>query len=844
MATIKLTVEQQLNLSNTLHINTTWQIASRPDFQPQSMLMEINNSTTYLLEYNYDIPSNYKGVIYARSKYHFSNDVSSNWSSVISIDQKTKGTKLSINNVLTPKVKYEIDYSLNLSGDILLTTSVFGVLGNTSGTHISTTWSITDSSGNIVYSRENDEEHLTSLVVNLGDLIPGKAYLISAIHNSIDNNSSNPGVTVLSVYSREDYGFEITTPYPLVLEQWLYFSLKLFTTDFKTIDIIIKDDENATVASNYGQTSKTPRVYTGPLKQGVYYTIQARIEYLDGGYSKYKTITTSTIKDNLLIEFNPTTVYSEEYNYIQPLNLSGKVIQSSHQIYTGSILLAKNNDTNIYRYVVSNNKLKEIEVAFELTGSNDPLNLPFFNFVPLYSGRILVNYALDLKDQKYRRSMFVLYDYNTITHKFTKVLERETDTAISDEFYSTGESASLGVVNYHEVYYISGMEVSDADNTVISQRLKKLNTDTFEITDVCNLPFVSKRYTNMIVIDYDTLLVLGGSNATVTQSSFDLPIRTNNNIYTYKISTNTWAVVNTLPASLSNKLYNFQAYMRKDKKIVLFMSIGYGSMLGEQRTIVIDPSNNYSVVREDNDHADGLEYQNSIVLRNGDIYRISSSVVDPQKVYNYVSDTTYSFVDAHTVDFKTNLIVPKHKLVTIENPYAYLTIMIEGNSLLDSGELHWLDGDVLRVFKYRDLLIPHDVNIPLLNTINWDTVTILTGLTMDTDTGNCNLVVSMNSIVEITNPYQYCSITIEGTSYEDSGELRWDDGQTVRVFKYKDLLVPRTIDLSIIENNEWDSVTILADLVLTTTGVPDIILPTQPVVPPVVPPEVPPVVQE
>jgi hypothetical protein len=721
MRTIRLHVETP-NINSALpilHTGTSWQVSKDDAFTDNLLIANSLNDVINLTSYDVSIDNSIVGTLYVRTMYHFSDSSTSGWSNIVPFDSLQIGLKVSSSAISTPKVSYELDYDGNIEGHLVINASKFQLFTGV-GNHESTTWIITDTDGKVVYERKNDKDNLTSFTVDLGEMSLNKIYLIKVQYNSTNKNSSNFGITSFTIYNNDSGIFDITTPFPLVPEQWLYFVLKVFTSKFKTVDIIIRDDLGDIVASNYDQTSKTPRIYTGVLRPNIKYTVQARIKLIDGSVTKYRTVFKSVIKNNQLIEFSDNISYLDAYTYTQPLVLNSTVIQSTSQFYNGTIFGVKNNDTNIYRYVISNKQLLEVGTLLSIVGTKDPLDIPFFNFIPLNSGRLLVDYSLDVNHNKYKKSRFTLYDYNTITHELTEI-----NTVIREnERYSTGMSTSAAVVNHNEVYYVPTLEL-DSQGNEINLSLKKLNTETMEITIVKPLPFNATRYVSLVSVDTDTILAIGGSNTFETLNDVNVFTRTNNDIWKYKISTDTWTNVGTLPIDISKYIYNFQLYTRRDYKVVIFNASEVGPEVSNQRTILLDTTD-YTIVHNDNDHADSMEYLNSIVLRNGDILRVSSNVKDPQKVYTYVSNTYTTTVDIATVDATTDLVVNAGQLITIENPYMYNSITIEGTTYADSGTLHWIDGNLLRTYTFRDLILTRDRNISeATGDKKWDSITLL-----------------------------------------------------------------------------------------------------------------------
>ena len=89
------------------------------------------------------------------------------------------------------------------------------------------------------------------------------------------------------------------------------------------------------------------------------------------------------------------------------------------------------------------------------------------------------------------------------------------------------------------------------------------------------------------------------------------------------------------------------------------------------------------------------------------MYRISSREIDPQKIYGLYSRPLLEEekTDNTIIDTVKDLVVPVGKTITIESPYRYRTIHIEGTSVTNTGILKYTEDGVTRTFIYSDLII-------------------------------------------------------------------------------------------------------------------------------------------
>lgn len=747
--------------SGFTHIATSYQISKLPDFtKTEYIVSESLEDRLNLLSLRIAVDITNEQNLYVRTKYHYSNGSVSKWSRTIPVKGDQIGIKLSNTVVCTPTLNYELNYLDKDIGDLVINTNSMRLFAG-SGNHYATSYEVSTIDGEVIYSRQMDTDNLTSINLDIKTLEVNKAYLLKAKHHTDTNQSSNYGKALLNIKTDESSLFDVFMYHDLVPERWLYLELQLFTNKFSTVDVIISDEYGNIVARNELQTTKTPRIYTGALKPFYTYSVKVRIKLLNGEYTSYKTVRKGLIRENTLIDFDYNLKYLDKFNFSQELLLGGLNIQSSHEVYTGTVLLAKNYDTGVYRYIMNDSRLNEVDKVIDLVDFEDPYNIAHINIVPLYSGRILINYAADNLDGKFRKSYFKLFEYNTITHKFWEINSIINET----ERYSTGVSGSVAVANKDFVYYIPHMEV-DNNNALIDLKMKKISLSNFEIEETIELPISVKTNVSLLALDTDRLLLIGGSS-TVIQREFHIESynRENNSLWVYSIKDNIWTRLATFPDSVPREIYNFQCYLRRDGKVVMFNAVETGPMLGTQRTVLFNPST-LTFTFDNNDYADDMAYNTSVVLRNGDILRITNRELDPQKMFTYVSNTVKdeNLVDNDIIDVVTDLVVPAGKLVTIESPYRYNTITIKGTTYEDSGILHWMDGDTVRVFKFRDLLVTRS-RIDEFNlfeeSVTWDTVTILEDVEYDIDN---YIHIPYNETLVLQSPVTVSEIKIEENS--------------------------------------------------------------------------------
>lgn len=183
------------------HISTSWQVSKTKDFTGE-LFSESLEDTVNLLDYYVTKSLDKDEVVFARAKVHFSDGTSGEWSRIITVTGNQKGFKLSNTIVITPSLYIDSSIRDVKENGIKVTTSPFKLYAGI-GKHKYTTWELTTILGDTVWSRENDDENLTSIVIPRGKITDDKYYLIKATHITDTNTKSNPGKITINAGNRK-----------------------------------------------------------------------------------------------------------------------------------------------------------------------------------------------------------------------------------------------------------------------------------------------------------------------------------------------------------------------------------------------------------------------------------------------------------------------------------------------------------------------------------------------------------------------------------------------------------------------------------------------------------------
>jgi len=592
-------------------------------------------------------------------------------------------------------------------------------------------------------------------------------------------------------------------PYSLAINRYNYFKLYLNVPNFQSVDIIVKNKYGQIVAEEYNQATRTPHVYTLGLELGSEYTVSARVKFQDNTYTEYIDFYTVNTTNNDITIADNTITYLNDYDYTQELLLNGPIAAMSKEIYTGTILLPKNNDNKLYRYELRNKVLIEDKALITLDGLNELVDLPSLNITPLRNGRFLLDYdavrAVNINsslvsqetrdymitnnletyddnglwvinrdnfDQEYvTRPKFAIYEYNSVTHECTLVDSIFRD----DEMKSTATTNALVVNSDNQyIYYIPTHATDSIENndSYLDLTLKRLDVDTLDIVVVDPLPVSILANPVLIGKDSNTLIFMNGSDTITDMVNNEyIWLRTNDDIYEYNIGTDTWTNTGTMDIGIDPEKYLLQSIKRRDGKIALFNNSRLGTSVGDQDSIVFDPVT-YDFTIDSNDMIDDMIYQTSIDLLNGDILRLTSRVQDPQVVYTYVSNTRTmeELLGDSLINIITDLVVPQNEVITVNDIYRYETIVIEGTDDTNTGKLVWIHDDELIEFKWNDLIVTRDMDLPRNiydGPTEYKTVTILEGALLDMYNV---IIIPSNTNASIQLPVTFRTLSVPDTS--------------------------------------------------------------------------------
>jgi len=750
MANITINVARPKNPDDGSYVlqSASWEIASYPDFNVAGNIINSSyNDTVNLIRYVY--PTATDKPLYGRVKFHYSNGTSTGWSTILVLrpDQNTPAVTNFI--VETPKVSL----ASTANNELNITSTPFVMFAGT-GTHYSTDYYIRSVNDVIVHSDLNNTVDKNSLNVPYTVLKNDTFYLVQVIHTNDSGIKSLVGEKLFKNDLVNTNYFNVVDNTKLYSNSNMYVNIKTYTSNYASADVILIDKSGTTIASNLDQTVTNLSIPTPQLSYSESYTVKVRIKLTDNTYSSYVEVYYGLPMLEDIVTRDQYVTYLDKFNNTDNINLNGMTVQTSNESVNGRILVAKQNDNNIYSYIRYRGLLSEIKPVITMDTINASRDNDYINIIQLPDGDVILDYdamreihsgsalydvamttttnltvVTDGEDIVKYRPRFDHYSYDKATDTYALIGSVIRD----DEILGTSPGNSAVYLN-GSIYYLPAMQVTSlTDEVLVDIDLKKLDINTLAITTLKALPIAGiKSYPNLTIIDNKTLMFANGSTIPVQNTVYTSNLtnnsikstRVNNNIYKYDVVNNTFTVSTTTPVTVADDNYSYQSFLRKDKKIVMFNSVDSGSELGIQNTLVYNPITD-TCIEIVNDTPDTLVFRNTIQLQNGDFLRMSTRAQDPQTVDTYVSDTydTAQIVNNVTISSITSLTIQANQSITVQDPYRYDTIDILGTGPTDTGTLNWLDGEVMKVYQVGDLLVPNSRSVA--GTTTYNSITLL-----------------------------------------------------------------------------------------------------------------------
>ena len=711
--------------SGIVHFATSYEASLSPYFETtannvrdeDAIIVSNLKDTVNLLNYHVKVAGVDQDTdIYARCKLHYkvtqlgsTREFDTGWSSIIAMKADQEGFKVSDVIVQTPTLYIERETDGAYRNFLKIEASDLHVFIGY-GDHKATTWEVRDTDGKIIYQRKRSKELLTKLVLPIDKWDMKKAYVVRAQFHTSTNADSLWAKAIWAEVSDvgSDVNFWVKTD-PIKVNRYLDIGVYLRTSRFESFDFMLKDPNGNIVSSVVGYKGLDPKIMIpGNLSLDGIYRLYGRMKYTDGTYTEWKLIKEFNVRANDAIDINRSISYNERYVFLQPIIQPATKFFMTKEIDNLGIIMPKSGTTGRKSLALYNYEGGRLVYISDMETDDDPkvinkVSTWSTQVIPLYNGNVIVARADSLSatdDTGQGKLTFFKYSPSLVDMSLTSLGICRPNS----QFGSTGVSGSAVATADNNIWYVPAIMKNKKED--VNLAIYKLDTETMSETKVADLPFQATRFVSMCLLSNTTILVAGGCSDVSSPDPKNWE-RSNNEIYIFNTETSSFTHVGTI-TGIPESWYNLHMVLRKDGQVAIFNNTE-GKGVAENQAIHILNLEDGSMKQGAEDFADGRMYLRTIQTEDGDILRISSSPLEPQQVYGYLTTTSKTKAGTGNVDIDsvvTELIVPENTTVTIDNPYKYSKIKILGDVAAGtSGKLVWLDKRVIREFNANTLIV-------------------------------------------------------------------------------------------------------------------------------------------
>ena len=686
------------------HALTTYEVAKSMDFENDVVLRgqldssklstEEQSETIYLTIEHEDVHQD--TPLFFRCKHHFQRIgtqtvLEGEWSRILAVAPRDSNFSVSNQIVFTPKVDVEEEE------DVLNVTTSDFLMYSGAGGHASTTYNVTDSNNISAFYREKEPVSKQAITVAKDKLQLGKIWQVKAKHHNSFNTTSLYGNSLYIKYIPylELYDFE--TIGELIYGRKLYYRLKIYTINFSSYDLQLRDVKGNVVMHYKEYTNCVGTILPEGLQAGGVYEIFIKINYITGDSTEYSKVYSSILLNNRHYPKKTGVEYIEMYNKESDVFHNGNTCVTLRQLFTGEIIGPDYfaNEICLYRQV--NGTLVKYKTLHKFDGK---LGLDYFNMVQAPTGDIIVD-VLRYNDQGQLIPVFFKFEYNPIKQVLVLLGELERPR----ELYTTSICCSMIITEGMELVYVPAYYTDGYSTERQKLPIIVIDINTMEVRQTVEHPDPVKAAVTLVYDHNGQIYVIGGSyhnRYSETGNKEEYFLRDVNNIYTFNTGNQRFTRVSTIPADWPKGCWALQPFLRLDNNIVLFNGSPTGPNIQTQDVLIFNTISKECTI-QNIDHRWNVPFRNNIYFLNGNIKRISSTAIDPQKAVMYISNTIHRDnvvgVDSAYQE-SSNLVIEDGKVVAIEDIYKYRNIVIRGD-----GVLLWYRPQGITEITAEDLII-------------------------------------------------------------------------------------------------------------------------------------------
>ena len=191
-------------------VSVDYIISTDGTFSGDDKVVEVLKDTTNLTGREFDLDFDSYDIFYGRVVLNFNASGSDNYvNKTIILTRDGDGFSHNNSVVVTPKLTITTDIRNAELGGFTVEGSEFMLFLGIGG-HKHTSWSIKNTSNEIIWSRKNDEVNLTKIRIPNDILKTNKHYIIEAVYTAVGNQRSNAGKLLIKTMGKSNLSKVIT----------------------------------------------------------------------------------------------------------------------------------------------------------------------------------------------------------------------------------------------------------------------------------------------------------------------------------------------------------------------------------------------------------------------------------------------------------------------------------------------------------------------------------------------------------------------------------------------------------------------------------------------------------
>jgi len=467
------------------HTQTSIQISTTDLFNTNDIIDELVSSSTNLLIWYSPVVLPIGQNFYVRIKRHFSDGTESTWSNpkIVSYEDAMVIRIEDDNYILKPIITVENDSFSNLNTDIL-TLSLSSFISNTS-IHYSTTWVVTDNTGNTLFYSFKDTVNLTSIDIDkvitlINNYSSINIYAIYHGSNNVVSETSKLTVT------NANYNYNITSSMSNVmpnLDYYVKLSLKdnVSSSGIYLVELVNKNTNTKVWKKEY---TVYPNEYiiipSNSLNSNTEYYLFIHSINLNNTRTVNKLYLKTTYGYQTMLSA-PDYIFKHELEAVHfTSSMNNNLI--TKELYDTTILIP---DITLAAKMVFNRKLMTLDKYYTLNLVKNADDDSYF--------QLLDNNLLIVSDVYNTDMKIYLFSYNPFTTTYTLL----NSLIITDESNSLGFNGEPCYIDNNTMYFLG-------NNKLYNLNINTMTYTTYDLPD-------DRTGSVLIMLNNNLLKIIGGT---------------------------------------------------------------------------------------------------------------------------------------------------------------------------------------------------------------------------------------------------------------------------------------------------------------------------------------------